>query len=161
MDPNAHLEFPQGPLETIQHRQRNPMTRKTPPEPPPLDETAPETPPPAGEGAQRKDVAGPRDRPRVARLLSFVCPGLGQLVTGRWLTGLAQLGLFLLGGGIAVTLAVTQLVALYTSAFAQMQDSTAELATPDASFIPLLLGSVGLALVAWVWSILDAGKKTG
>lgn len=96
---------------------------------------------------------------RAAIMLSFVCPGLGQLVRRKWVTGACQLVLFLGGLVTAIAPVLLEIVRIYRSAFAIVDHPHADLATFDTGvFVPLAVGG-SMALVAFLWSLWDAGKK--
>ena len=80
-------------------------------------------------------------------------------MTGRWLAGCLQLLLFLAGAVTACGAALAQIAAVYRSALALTQDPNAELVTPSAASLYVILPGLMLALAVELWSICDAGKK--
>jgi hypothetical protein len=95
----------------------------------------------------------------VAQLLSLVCPGLGQLLTGRWAAGISQLLVFLGSATVALGLGLKAAVRTYAAVFAVVQDPTAPFPEPDFRALAPALAALGLALASVVWSVWDAGQK--
>ena len=123
------------------------------------EKTAPPVPPDVGAVPDSSE----RSRSKWSgRLLSTVCPGLGQIVCGRWVAGVVQMGVFLAALATACVMLVGQLLLAYRAAFAMDTDPQADL--PDLGGIGFVLpfvSSLAVALLVAVWSIWDAGKKSG
>ena len=109
--------------------------------------------PPAGNA--RVDAG---DRRRFARVVNLLCPGLGQLLTGRWRTGLVFLGLFLAAAGTAMGVSLTLILRIYTTAASAMRDSTVELQGTTANEVAWVLGALGVAVTVLVASLWDADR---
>ena len=89
----------------------------------------------------------------------MMCPGLGQIASGRWLAGIIQLSIFLAAVGLVFYTVLSQLIPIYSSALNLVDDPGTELSQPKlASFILIIPGMI-VAVLATIWSIWDAGRK--
>ncbi|MCW5936045.1 MAG: tetratricopeptide repeat protein [Fimbriimonadaceae bacterium] len=82
-------------------------------------------------------------------VLSFLVPGLGQIVNGLRAKGAAFMGVWLVGWILAflVPNGMKGLTTLFTGR--------------GPGFEPLVLLPLGISAIAWIWSILDAGQAAG
>jgi LCP family protein required for cell wall assembly len=88
--------------------------------------------------------------PALGALLSFLVPGLGQAVTGRWRRGIAIAAPVLLLGALIATIAIVDRRLLVRTVLARPEGS---------DVLPVLLGLLGLSLLLLVyrlWAIVDA-----
>ncbi len=91
------------------------------------------------------------------RVASFIYPGLGQLLDGRWLSGLSYAGLATAGLLLAVVPYFTWLFRLYAILLDGGELTADQQQAPWGS----LIGGIVLVLVVYVVSILDpGGRKT-
>ena len=123
------------------------------------EQSGPAAPPPVS--ASLPSPASPRSK-WSARLLSTICPGLGQLISGRWASGLLQMGVFLTALVSAGLMLIGQLFLAYRIAFSL--DSHPQAEFPDlggAHFVLPFVSSIAVALLVAAWSIWDAGKEPG
>ncbi len=105
-----------------------------------------------------------RDSLRAARLANLFCPGLGQLMLGRWRVGLVQLFLFALAVAVGTGLGLMYIVDVYAGVFRAAENSRAPLTVPDPRGLYIAFGAIGFALCIMVWSLWDlgnAGKQSG
>ncbi len=116
--------------------------------PPPL-------PPPTPVRASRHSKA------RFARWINLFCPGLGQILIGRWRIGLVQLMLFLLSAAVSMGLGMLEIVRIYLSVIHAANDPRAHIVQPDYARLGWALFALGVAVSTQLWSVWDAGKQSG
>jgi len=100
-----------------------------------------------------------QDSLRVARLVNFFCPGMGQILIGRWLAGAIQLALFTLSVAVGVGLGLLYIVRIYANVIHAAQDSRAPLMAPDPRGLYVALAALGFAIVIMLWSVWDLAKE--
>jgi 4a-hydroxytetrahydrobiopterin dehydratase len=94
--------------------------------------------------ANRKALSAARAR-NAALLNQLATPGLGSLLCGRWIAGLGQLGLSLLGCALILVWFFRQMSAYYGMMFSDAQ--------PAQPNIKMLTAGAVLLGLSWFWSL--------
>jgi len=122
--------------------------------PPPLPPPPPSLPGKAGR-------VSPRNRARFARWINLFCPGLGQILIGRWKSGLVFLFTFLFMAAVSMGLTLEEIIRIYMSVVRATSDVRQEIAQPNYMRIGWALAALVVAVLIQLWSVWDAGKESG
>lgn len=86
---------------------------------------------------------------------------MGQILIGRWKSGLIFLFSFLTTAAVSMGLAMEEIIRIYLSVFRATSDPRQQIALPNYTRIGWGLAALVAAVLILLWSVWDAGKQSG